>query len=154
MRSKGSRFTLGVWVELCSPDVAQPSATVRNQPFGHKKPSTSPRSWRAVTTVSAPEVGARTTADRAQRRPQIRGNPFSYVMAWLVVFFSWFSNFAVASPPVHVAAEDFVVREPPDCHEFFICPQMRMQKVHVDDAYGGSLIDEFSMHGACERPTM
>ena len=29
MRSKGSRFTLGVWgVELCSPDVAQPSATV------------------------------------------------------------------------------------------------------------------------------
>ena len=30
---KGSRFTLGVWVELCSPDVAQrlqPSATVRN----------------------------------------------------------------------------------------------------------------------------
>ena len=28
MRSKGSRFTLGVWgLRLCSPDVAQPSAT-------------------------------------------------------------------------------------------------------------------------------
>eukprot|EP00435_Cladocopium_sp_Y103_P051011 s143_g15.t1 len=36
MRSKGSRFTLGVWgLRVCSPDVAQPSATVRNrsQPF-------------------------------------------------------------------------------------------------------------------------
>ena len=32
MRSKGSRFTLGVWgIELCSPDVVQPSATVRNR---------------------------------------------------------------------------------------------------------------------------
>ena len=34
LRSKGSRFTLGVWVELCSPDVAQrpqPSATGRNR---------------------------------------------------------------------------------------------------------------------------
>ena len=33
MRSKGSRFTLGVWgLRLCSPDVVQPSATVRNRP--------------------------------------------------------------------------------------------------------------------------
>ena len=32
MRSKGSRFTLGVWELLCSPDVAQPCATVRNRP--------------------------------------------------------------------------------------------------------------------------
>ena len=32
MRSKGSLFTLGgLGVELCSPDVAQPSATVRNR---------------------------------------------------------------------------------------------------------------------------
>ena len=30
MRSKGSRFTLGVWgLRVCSLDVAQPSATVR-----------------------------------------------------------------------------------------------------------------------------
>jgi len=33
MRSKGSRFTLGVWgLRVCSLDVAQPSATVRNRP--------------------------------------------------------------------------------------------------------------------------
>ena len=33
MRSKGSRFTLGVWgLRMCSLDVAQPSATVRNRP--------------------------------------------------------------------------------------------------------------------------
>eukprot|EP00435_Cladocopium_sp_Y103_P016292 s396_g4.t1 len=33
MRSKGSRCTLGVWgLRVCSPDVAQPSATVRNRP--------------------------------------------------------------------------------------------------------------------------
>ena len=32
MRSKGSRFTLGFWgLRLCSPDVAQPSATVRKR---------------------------------------------------------------------------------------------------------------------------
>ena len=32
MRSKGSRFTLGVLgVEVCSLDAAQPSATVRNR---------------------------------------------------------------------------------------------------------------------------
>ena len=37
MRSKGSRFTLGVWgLRVCSLDVAQPSATVRNRPrHGH-----------------------------------------------------------------------------------------------------------------------
>ena len=36
MRSKGSRFTLGVWgLRVCSLDVAEPFATVRNrlQPF-------------------------------------------------------------------------------------------------------------------------
>ena len=36
MRTKGSRFTLGVWgLRVCSLDVAQPFATVRNrsQPF-------------------------------------------------------------------------------------------------------------------------
>ena len=33
MRSKGSRFTLGVWgLRVCSLDVAQPFATVRNRP--------------------------------------------------------------------------------------------------------------------------
>ena len=33
MRSKGSRFTLGVWgLRVCSLDVAEPSATVRNRP--------------------------------------------------------------------------------------------------------------------------
>ena len=33
MRSKGSRFTLGVWgLRVCSLHVAQPSATVRNRP--------------------------------------------------------------------------------------------------------------------------
>ena len=33
MRSKGSRFTLGVWgLRVCSLDVAQPSATARNRP--------------------------------------------------------------------------------------------------------------------------
>ena len=33
MRSNGSRFTLGVWVlRVCSLEVAQPSATVRNRP--------------------------------------------------------------------------------------------------------------------------
>ena len=38
MRSKGSRFTLGVWgLRVCSLDVAQPSATVRNR----SQPSTS-----------------------------------------------------------------------------------------------------------------
>ena len=32
MRSKGSRFTLGVWgLRVCSLDVAEPSATVRNR---------------------------------------------------------------------------------------------------------------------------
>ena len=32
MRSEGSRFTLGVLgLRLCSPDIAQPSATVRNR---------------------------------------------------------------------------------------------------------------------------
>ena len=32
MRSKGSRFTLGVWgLRVCSPDVAEPFATVRNR---------------------------------------------------------------------------------------------------------------------------
>ena len=34
MRSKGSRFTLGVWgLRVCSLDVAEPSATVRNRPY-------------------------------------------------------------------------------------------------------------------------
>ena len=32
MRSKGSRFTGGVGVEVCSLDVVQPFATVRNRP--------------------------------------------------------------------------------------------------------------------------
>ena len=33
MRSKGSRFTLGVWgLRVCSLDVAEPFATVRNRP--------------------------------------------------------------------------------------------------------------------------
>ena len=33
MRSKGSRFTLGVWgLRVCSLDVAFASATVRNRP--------------------------------------------------------------------------------------------------------------------------
>ena len=33
MRSKGSRFTLGVWgLRVCSLDVASASATVRNRP--------------------------------------------------------------------------------------------------------------------------
>ena len=33
MRTKGSRFTLGVWgLRVCSLDVAQPFATVRNRP--------------------------------------------------------------------------------------------------------------------------
>ena len=33
MRSKGSRFTLGVWgLRVCSLDVAQPFAAVRNRP--------------------------------------------------------------------------------------------------------------------------
>ena len=33
MYSKGSRFTLGVWgLRMCSLDVAEPSATVRNRP--------------------------------------------------------------------------------------------------------------------------
>ena len=33
MRSKGSRFTLGAWgLRVCSLDVAEPLATVRNRP--------------------------------------------------------------------------------------------------------------------------
>ena len=33
MRRKGSRFTLGVWgLRVCSLDVAQPLANVRNRP--------------------------------------------------------------------------------------------------------------------------
>ena len=47
MRSKGSRFTLGVWgLRVCSLDVAQPSATVRNRPRD---------CYMAVPMVSSPE---------------------------------------------------------------------------------------------------
>jgi hypothetical protein len=75
-------------------------------------------------------------------------------MTWLLVLCSWFPNFAIASPPVHVADDDFVVREPHDCHEFFICPQMRMRKVNVDGVSGSPLIDDFKMTGAIERQKM
>ena len=48
MRSKGSRFTLGVWgLRVCSLDVAQPSATVRNrsQPFATVRNRSQPFAW-------------------------------------------------------------------------------------------------------------
>ena len=56
MRSKGSRFTLGVWgLRVCSLDVAFTSATVRNrpQPFAVRNRSRDPRM--AVPMVSSAE---------------------------------------------------------------------------------------------------
>ena len=48
MRSKGSRFTLGVWgLRVCLLDVAEPSATVRNrsQPSATIRNRSQPSAW-------------------------------------------------------------------------------------------------------------
>ena len=57
MRSKGSRFTLGVWgLRVCSLDVAQPSATVRNRPQPSATVRNRPREGHmAVPMVSSAE---------------------------------------------------------------------------------------------------
>ena len=53
MRSKGSRFTLGVWgLRVCSLDVAFASATVRNRP----QPNRSREDRKAVPMGSSAEV--------------------------------------------------------------------------------------------------
>ena len=50
MRSKGSRFTLGVWgLRVCSLDVAQPFATVRNRPRDPRMAVPMVRSAKGVT---------------------------------------------------------------------------------------------------------
>ena len=57
MRSQGSRFTLGVWgLRVCSLDVAQPSATVRNRPQPSATARNRPRQGHmAVLMVSSAE---------------------------------------------------------------------------------------------------
>ena len=51
MRSKGSRFTLGVWgLRVCLPDVAQPFATVRNR----SQPSTTVRKCPCEVRMAVP----------------------------------------------------------------------------------------------------
>ena len=58
MRSKGSRFTLGVWgLRVCSLDVASASATVRNRPQPSATVRNRPRYPRmAVPMGSSAEV--------------------------------------------------------------------------------------------------
>ena len=57
MRSKGSRFTLGIWgLRVCSLDVAQPFATVRNRPQPSPTVRNRPREGHmAVPMVSSAE---------------------------------------------------------------------------------------------------
>ena len=52
-------------------------------------------------------------------------------MSWLLMLCSWFANFA--SLPMPVASEDVRVDDPHTCHDFLICPQMRMRNVTSDE---------------------
>ena len=55
MRSKGSRFTLGVWgLRVCSLDVAEPFATVRNRP----QPSATVRNRSCEDRMAVPMVSS------------------------------------------------------------------------------------------------
>ena len=67
MRSKGSRFTLGVWgVELCSPDVAFTSATVRNRSQPSATVRKCPREGRMAVPIRS--FAKRVTFGGFQRR--------------------------------------------------------------------------------------
>ena len=81
MRSKGSRFTLGVWgLRVCSLDVASTFATVRNrsQPFATVRNRSQP--FATVRNRSQPfATGSQRFATVQQRQVRNRSQPFATV---------------------------------------------------------------------------